>query len=67
MDEIPNLKQDEYSTSNNTIGKRNQEIQQQYLSSKAIPAFILLDSQGKLIKTLSKNINEETLRSFLAN
>ncbi len=67
MDEIPNLKKDKYSTGNITIGQRSQKIQQQYLSSKDIPAFILLDSKGKLIKTLSKNINKETLRSFLTN
>jgi hydroxymethylpyrimidine pyrophosphatase-like HAD family hydrolase len=67
MDEIPNLKKDEYSTGNITIGQRSQKIQLHYLSSKDIPAFILLDSKGKLIKTLSKNINKETLRSFLTN
>lgn len=67
MDEIPNLKKDKYSTNSSTIGKRSQKIQQQYLGSKDIPAFILLDSKGKLIKTLSKNITRETLRSFLTN
>ncbi|WP_346070128.1 hypothetical protein [Sphingobacterium siyangense] len=56
MDEIPNLKKDEYSTGNITIQ-----------SSKDIPAFILLDSKGKLIKILSKNINKEPSESFLTN
>lgn len=67
MDEIPNFKKDQYSTIKSTIGTRSQKIQQQYLGSKDIPAFILLDSKGKLIKTLSKKINKETLRSFLIN
>lgn len=67
MDEIPNLKKNEYGNNTSTIGKRSQKIQQQYLGSTDIPAFILLDSKGKLIKTLSKNINKDTLRSFLTN
>lgn len=67
IDEIPNLKNDENSTGNITIGKRSLKIQQRYLGSTDIPAFIFLDSKGKLIKTLSKNINKETLRSFLTH
>lgn len=48
-----------------TIGKRSQKIQLHYLGSEKIPAFILLNSKGELIRSLHKNINKATLLTFL--
>ncbi|MNY14123.1 hypothetical protein D3C86_1472870 [compost metagenome] len=57
--------QNEDKGTNMTVGKRGEKIQIHYLGSKKIPAFILLNTRGQLIRSLSKNINKETLRSFL--
>lgn len=48
-----------------TIGKRSQKIQLHYLDSEKLPAFILLNSKGELIRSLHKNINKATLLTFL--
>ena len=57
--------QNEDKGTNMTVGKRGEKIQLHYLGSEKIPAFILLNTRGELTRSLSKNINKETLRSFL--
>jgi len=57
--------QNEDMETNMTIGKRSQKIQLHYLGSEKLPAFILLNSKGKLIRSLHKNINKATLLTLL--
>ncbi|KKX46788.1 hypothetical protein L950_0229960 [Sphingobacterium sp. IITKGP-BTPF85] len=63
IDNSPN--QNEDMETNMTIGKRSQKIQLHYLGSGKLPAFILLNSKGKLIRSLHKNINKATLLTLL--
>ncbi|MCS3552332.1 MULTISPECIES: hypothetical protein [unclassified Sphingobacterium] len=57
--------QNEDKATNMTIGKRSKKIQLHYLGSEQLPAFILLNSKGELIRSLHKNINKATLLTFL--